>query len=368
MSTTTVSATTEATTKEGVEIKGKDVIKLNAPEILPPEGQLLTEAQDIVGAINELKKGLDEGGGGESDKWVRPSDWPVMPEPADNQIVMLISTQWNTSPYESFTVYAYKSGETAVNFDGTTSVNVNWGDGYSDTINLPSDVSFVSPGHYYYDYDDTTGEKLGWHDGPVLDNGAHVFVITITLPDNAYFYTNGNCEPLEIYVGKNVKFLNSVINSQDMLEHVKFFGWQPTDDNHVATNYGLLYNCHVLKCVDATEPLVYLPERAFNTCYNLKEIDLSQCTKIGAYGLYNTAITEIISEKLHTLDANALGSCHSLKRLNTPNLLTVGNYAFSQCYNIESITHAENWTYPRGALGDLYRWYDNPEKSHPQIP
>lgn len=54
MSTTTESATTEATTKEGVEIKGKDVIKLTAPEILPPAGQLLTNAQDIVGAINEL--------------------------------------------------------------------------------------------------------------------------------------------------------------------------------------------------------------------------------------------------------------------------------------------------------------------------
>lgn len=54
MSTTAESATTEAITKEGVEIKGKDVIKLNAPEILPPEGQLLTNAQDIVGAINEL--------------------------------------------------------------------------------------------------------------------------------------------------------------------------------------------------------------------------------------------------------------------------------------------------------------------------
>ena len=54
MSTTTESATTEVTTKEGVEIKGKDVIKLTAPEILPPAGQLLTNAQDIVGAINEL--------------------------------------------------------------------------------------------------------------------------------------------------------------------------------------------------------------------------------------------------------------------------------------------------------------------------
>ena len=50
--------------KEGIQIKGKDVIFLNAAKIYPPQdpdllpdGQytpLLTEAQDIVGAINEL--------------------------------------------------------------------------------------------------------------------------------------------------------------------------------------------------------------------------------------------------------------------------------------------------------------------------
>lgn len=54
MDTTTESAISEAKIKEGVEIKGKDVILLTAPEICPPAGQLKTEAQDIVGAINEL--------------------------------------------------------------------------------------------------------------------------------------------------------------------------------------------------------------------------------------------------------------------------------------------------------------------------
>jgi len=41
--------------KEGYLIKGKDAIMLDAPELLPsPDTPLLTEAQDLVGAINEL--------------------------------------------------------------------------------------------------------------------------------------------------------------------------------------------------------------------------------------------------------------------------------------------------------------------------
>lgn len=40
---------------EGMIVKGKDVVMLNAPEVLlSPETPLLTEAQDVAGAINEL--------------------------------------------------------------------------------------------------------------------------------------------------------------------------------------------------------------------------------------------------------------------------------------------------------------------------
>ena len=64
MAETTASASTSATTKkEGVQIKGKDVIMLNAPEVLlSPDTPLLTTAQDVAGAINELFM-LDPGGG-----------------------------------------------------------------------------------------------------------------------------------------------------------------------------------------------------------------------------------------------------------------------------------------------------------------
>lgn len=56
MDSTMGSATTETKTyKEGQLIKGKDFIRLESPLILPSKNTpLLTEAQDFVGAINEL--------------------------------------------------------------------------------------------------------------------------------------------------------------------------------------------------------------------------------------------------------------------------------------------------------------------------
>lgn len=49
--------------KEGVNIKGQDVILLDAPEVrLSPDTPLLTNAQDVAGAINELFQ-LEPGGG-----------------------------------------------------------------------------------------------------------------------------------------------------------------------------------------------------------------------------------------------------------------------------------------------------------------
>ena len=48
---------------EGIEIKGKDMIKLNAPLVyLSDDTPLLTNAQDLAGAINELFQGGSGGG------------------------------------------------------------------------------------------------------------------------------------------------------------------------------------------------------------------------------------------------------------------------------------------------------------------
>ena len=56
----------EETGKVGTIIAGKDVVRLNAPEVLlSPDTPLLTNAQDLAGAINELFQSGGEGGDGQ---------------------------------------------------------------------------------------------------------------------------------------------------------------------------------------------------------------------------------------------------------------------------------------------------------------
>lgn len=301
--------------------------------------------------------GESSGDSGETNKWVRPADWPAMPEPADNQVIALVSAQWNTYPYEYVKLYAYKYRGSTAFFDGTTAFSVDWGDGTSETIELPNSVQYKEQYHNFYD-----SENFSWNDGPVLNNGAHVFVITVTIPDNAYFAMGNGCYALEMYIGRNVKFYNEIPGStRQMLEHVKFFGWQPTEDN-----IGMMKSCQVLQCVDTTEPFVYIPQSAFYFCNNLSEIDLSKCTEVDNSGFANTALTKVVSDSLTVIGSSAFISCYRLESVDTPNLSTVGNSAFSSCYNIESITHAEDWTYSSNAFSSLYKWYDNPTMEHPQ--
>lgn len=331
----------------------------------------LNKSRDVtIGYALGYNDGLGQGGSIITDKWVRPSDWAAMPEPSDNQVVMLLTTQWARTPYQQFVFYAFRRGNTSEKFDNTTTAFIDWGDGFTENVELLNTQQVAySKQHKFYDNDDN-GNWLGWHEGSVLDNGAHVFVITVTIPDNAYFLVNSsNCNLLEMYIGKNVKFYSEALSNKEVFEHVKFFGWQPSDNNHYASSgVGLFHGCYTLQCVDATEPLEYIPAYAFENCFNLKEIDLSACVEIKKYGLKQTALKKVNSEALQILNEYALGDCYVLESINAPNLKTITHYdALSRDFNITDMTIAEDCSFPAGTFVDQFKWYDNPEKEHPPV-
>lgn len=112
--------------KEGVGVKGKDVIMLDAPEVkLSPDTPLLTNAQDIAGAINELFQ-LDPGGGDPDPEpeWQPPTDWKTVDDPGPYELYFLVAKEG------SFTfecqLYRPDLGSTLENCEKAT---VIWGDG-----------------------------------------------------------------------------------------------------------------------------------------------------------------------------------------------------------------------------------------------
>lgn len=338
----------------------------------------------------------------DTDKWTRPSDWPQLGTPTDNQIIMLVTTQWNTSPYEAFSVYSYAQGDTSIPFGKGKVITVDWGDGTIENLEPWHEYTNASFGHSFYSYHDYSPPT--WNDGPVLNSGAHVFVITITLPNGVYFKYNRNCELLDIHIGTNVKFYES-LSYCHMLEHIKLFGRLPNGDNYDSYQFA---NNGALCSVETTIPFTKITGDMFKYCYSLHEIDLSQCVTIGNNAFYecnmeniNAPLLETIGESafercnklatvelpklvsvgkkafyicniekintplLETVGESAFSMCYSLKTVESPRLTNVGNYAFENCYSLVNISHADGWTLGSQSFRNCLKYYDNPNKSHP---
>ena len=83
-----------------------------------------TEAQDFAGAINELKK-LSERGGGE--EWQPPSDWLEVPEPGEWEANFLIEIR------NVFT-FSFSFRDPVNGWNGHGILTIDWGDGTVETF------------------------------------------------------------------------------------------------------------------------------------------------------------------------------------------------------------------------------------------
>ena len=284
-----------------------------------------TEAQDFAGAINELKK-LSEQGGGEG-IWTRPSDWPELGVPENNQIILLFSNLGRNadisgSSYQNAEFYLQlrlrtypddSSGGPA--FNGQTPFIVDYGNGHR--VERTSELTPYNRWNEGYFYEDT--------EGTVLNNGLHVHVVKITVPDDAYFgYGNGN-GILEAYFGKDIKFYMP-FGGANTIQHIKMFDWIPTKENCLYRDgySGQFQGLYNLRYFETTTPFPRTYYNMFGSAYRLESIDLSSCEEIARHSFIN---------------------CYSLKSINAPNCTIVGDTAFYSCYSLESAKFAENCTF-----------------------
>jgi len=398
MDKTTESASTSAKTeKEGVQIKGKDIVYLNAPEVrLSKDTPLLTDAQDLAGAINELFS-YGEGGGEDYVKpWKRPSDWPVLPAPNDNQVIFLVTTALNPSPYCSVgtrPLDQYAFPENNGSYPEDLTINIDGGDGNTSTgvyrtartmkwtnsharigPNANNPVIETTAGNYYYEHtDDIYGGKSYWNSGGTkLDDGSMVFIVTITVsnPQNVVIESPANSYALEMHIGRNININKNQINiSQKLLQHVKAFGWQPGNNkdkqyslynSNTGTIYwntnGIFSYNNNLRKIDATEPFTEIPDRMCSYIYGTVEIDLSEVIKIGDGAFQCTASPASTLElpKCTEIGAEAFKQFSGLVSLNAPALTTVGNKAFLYGYGIREISAQNLETISAEAFNDCY--------------
>ena len=76
----------------------------------------------------------------------------------------------------------------------------------------------------------------------------------------------------------------------------------------------------------------------FSFCEEIKKVDLANVTSIGRQAFVcNFALTELIADKVETLDSAVFGSCRALKLAKFPALQYISQEAFEECESLEYI-------------------------------
>lgn len=154
--------------KEGMIVKGKDVVMLDAREVLlSPDTPLLTKAQDVAGAINEL---FSSGtGGGEFNGTLRA----VIDDDTGAIVIVVGVLQENTDTDEDEQKELYSDFDyvyNAVEYSDTITTESTSGDTTTTTTQI-FDKRIITELYnaegkllMYADYDKKTGKVKGYYD------------------------------------------------------------------------------------------------------------------------------------------------------------------------------------------------------------
>ena len=328
--------------KVGTSIAGKDVVLLDAPEVLlSPDTPLLTNAQDVAGAINELFQSGGEGG----DDWALPENWINIPEPKQNQIVILIEV-----PADRVNNLSYPALGIGSSY-GFSGGSVDWGDGYVDNMDYSVDDKYA---HIY--------SKAG------------LYIVTINCSDNMqgislYYSSLGqshvsgdiipggeeskhsfsmNQAPQNIWV-RAVKFGNNTYISlgssqpmKSMFQNIVYVKYCGNSFDFVYNKTGLFTNCWFLCKIDFEVLPSEIPASMCSACYSLKTIDFAKNVKnipsAAFYNCYGILKADLLSAE--SMEYNSLSGCYMLKEINAPKLTRMADQSFRDCYGLRKFSAA----------------------------
>lgn len=281
--------------------------------------------------------------------WSYPSYWLQLPEPKENQVIMLIDNKGGTiNSEESYTYIPH------INIIENTKTTINWGDG-SDVESI-SDVN--ESGHIY--------ERNKGHSSIKSKQ----WIVTITFDEDA---ADGS-----EYISTLQYDANSMYILAMKIGHSKYIG--NYENNRRLTNcdkanlhyakicrgeFNFSFYCaYYLRQVELNKYITSIPEQAFYYNYLLETVNTENIKCINKQGfvschrfssnfpklenvceegLYGTKIREITDSNFPNLKTIGIrsfsgsGRVSFLKKIDSNSIETIESYAFQDCYNLESI-------------------------------
>jgi hypothetical protein len=309
-----------------------------------------TDAQDFAGAINELKK-LSEMGGG--DDWQPPESWIEVPEPGPYDIYVLV---WVTNTNNSFEINL-RNNET--DYGGMGAVYCSWGDGTESSY----PAEFYWGGSVKHKFNDT-GQYL-----IKIVTSESLNVIRLSYTNYCYWQIIKTGSGL-LFFSDAVESLRNSYNSplahHSKLKYIKVNNAKGLPFDKIN---GYFESDSSLKKIELKKQM---SGNINNSCFNCISItDLSQISldgesviSVDKYGFFNCkSLKKIILPNCTEVGDKAFSGCQSLEKIILPNCTEVGDKAFDGCYNLQEIVVAEGCTFGTDCFQYCYSLYPRPDGS-----
>ena len=291
--------------------------------------------------------------------WTYPSNWLKLPEPADNQIIVL----FDADKHGSNSSLQYYRGTCGIEIPsgGTDDIKVNWGDGTGDWTFWNAD-KYGNSANYAHEFIPGTGHDTGeseqwivtWTFNEEREVGEeYLFSLCYTT-----YSSKAAMRMPAIKIG-NTKYLNSDSNSsigtsKSLLRYIKILN----DELNITYKF---HGASHLSKVELSESITKIPYKCFSNAYNLFDINLTNITEIGDsafssccklnpsgkmpnlttignYAFQNTGITSCNFPKLTSIGQYAFSSCSLMTNITIPKGVTyINNYAFQSCQSLRSV-------------------------------
>lgn len=334
--TTDDNGNTSETEENGCIIQGEEMIYLNAPKIYPSKDTpLLTEAPDIVGAINEVFL-LGSG----DDDWQPPADWLPVPEPEPYEMYFLVEVTNLLAAEIEIDLCDPEN-----NYQGFGPLKVDWGDGTAEN---------------YEGY--PTGQMWGWLSHKYTEQGQ--FLIKINTSEQSSCLNNLRKNPItlimklgdEICVTSDAVHIENSFSYQYRLHYVKLSGKNGLYKSAFTC-------CYALRKIDIKNPLPAIPLYCFNGCLQLKYLDFSNVEQIDDNALSGTGLIIIDAPNCKSIDYNGVTGCYRLDKVIAPLCISVKEHGFYNDYYLSEAIFADNCTFGSGCFMYCYNLYPHPDGS-----
>ncbi len=335
-----------------------------------------TKAQDFAGAINELKK-LSEQGGGEV--WRPPDWWLEVPEPGEWEANFLIEIR------NVFT-FTFIFRDPVNGWNGHGILTIDWGDGTVETFR---GYTINEQGNFIGTSRATTNTHTYSEPGQYViktvtdDLSCGLAVAADTV--NTY---GRNCVNLLIAkTGKNIRFNKGWDNFNN---YGAFMGcyrlrWLKVNGNSELAP-AFLSGCGNLRRLEFAEPVTEVPNECFTDVVFPSNFDFSKIVKIGYRAFMNSRIpVKLTLPECTELAANAFNYCpleeinlpkcekipdyafrdfnFPLRAVYAPNCTSVGTYAFSGKSKLETAEFSDNCTFGANCFQLCNSLYPRPDGS-----